>query len=115
MRHPIKGEKSTWSEYFHATCKQRWPGRFLDPVLLLAIWSAALLAIGNVCYATAGNALSTAISYALSRGTLLVSALLGITCYHEFRYADCLTWTIQITALVLFVVAIVIVAFAAKK
>lgn len=27
MRNPLKGPKCTMSEYFHATWKQRWPGR----------------------------------------------------------------------------------------
>ncbi|CBK20619.2 uncharacterized protein [Blastocystis hominis] len=105
MRWPVKGAKATWKEYFQATWKQRWP----------AIWSAALLAIGNVCFATAGSTLSTTISYALSRGTLLVSALLGILCYKEFNGANASTWATQIIALILFVVAIVVEAMAAKK
>ena len=105
MRWPVKGAKATWKEYFQATWKQRWP----------AIWSAALLAIGNVCFATAGSTLSTTISYALSRGTLLVSALLGILCYKEFNGASVTTWLTQIVALILFVVAIIVEAMAAKK
>lgn len=76
----------------------------------IAIWSAGLLAIGNFCYATAGSALTYAISYALSRGTLLVSALLGICFYHEFNKADCKTWTVQIFALLCFTAAIIVVA-----
>ena len=105
MRHPIKGPKCTFKDYFSATWKQRWP----------AIWSAGLLALGNFGYATAGSALTYAISYALSRGTLLVSALLGIIFYREFRYASRRTWTVQILALILFTAAIVCVASAARK
>lgn len=105
MRHPIKGPKCTFKDYFSATWKQRWP----------AIWSAGLLALGNFGYATAGSALTYAISYALSRGTLLVSALLGIIFYREFRYASGRTWTVQILALILFTAAIVCVASAARK
>ena len=63
MRHPLKGEKCTYSDWLHATWKQRWP----------AIWSAFLLALGNFGYASAGSQLGFAIGYALSRGTLLVS------------------------------------------
>ena len=73
-----------------------------------------MLAIGNCCYATAGNAISYAISYALSRGTLLVSALWGIIFYKEFKGADGKTWTIQIISLLCFLAAILVVAFAAK-
>ena len=47
----------------------------------VAIWSALLLAIGNFCYASTGGSLGYAISYSLSRGTLLVSALWGILYY----------------------------------
>ena len=68
-----------------------------------------------MCFATAGSTLSTTISYALSRGTLLVSALLGIVCYKEFKGANASTWATQIVALILFVVAIVVEALAAKK
>lgn len=68
-----------------------------------------------MCFATAGSTLSTTISYALSRGTLLVSALLGILCYKEFNGASALTWLTQIVALILFVVAIIVEAMAAKK
>lgn len=45
---------------------------------IVAIWSAFLLAVGNFCYASTGGSLGYAISYSLSRGTLLVSALWGI-------------------------------------
>ena len=100
MRHPLKGEKCTYSDWLHATWKQRWP----------AIWSAFLLALGNFGYASAGSQLGFAIGYALSRGTLLVSALLGICFYHEFNKADCKTWTVQIFALLCFTAAIVVVA-----
>ncbi|KAK8802858.1 hypothetical protein WA171_006529 [Blastocystis sp. BT1] len=102
MRHPLKGPKCTMKEYFSATWKQRWP----------AIWSALLLAIGNFCYASTGGSLGYAISYSLSRGTLLVSALWGILYYKEFNGADCKTWTTQLGALYLFVAAIVVVAMA---
>ena len=78
----------------------------------VAIWSALLLAIGNFCYASTGGSLGYAISYSLSRGTLLVSALWGILCYKEFNGADCKTWTTQLGALYLFVAAIVVVAMA---
>ena len=27
MRHPLKGDKCTFSDWIHATWKQRWPGR----------------------------------------------------------------------------------------
>lgn len=100
-------------EYFSATLKQRWPGMcFLRFALHLAIWSALLLAIGNFCYASTGSALGYAISYSLSRGTLLVSALWGIFFYKEFNGANCKTWTTQLAALFLFVAAILIVAIA---
>lgn len=42
-----------------------------------------------------------AIGYALSRGTLLVSALLGVFVYREFNGADAKTWAVQIAALYL--------------
>lgn len=29
MRHPLKGEKCSWKDYFKATWKQRWPGMYL--------------------------------------------------------------------------------------
>lgn len=102
MRNPLKGDKCTYSDYFHATWKQRWP----------AIWSAFLLALGNFGYASAGSQLGFAIGYALSRGTLLVSALLGVFVYREFAGADCKTWFTQITALILFFVAIILEAIA---
>ena len=70
--------------------------------------------MGNFGYASAGQQIGVAISYALSRGTLLVSALLGVFVYHEFNGADCKTWTTQITALLLFVVAIVLEAMASS-
>lgn len=71
-----------------------------------------LLALGNFGYASAGDSLGYAIGYALSRGTLLVSALLGVFVYKEFSGADCPTWTTQIIALLLFVTAILLEAFA---
>ena len=74
MRHPLKGPKCGWKDYFGASWAQRWP----------AIWSAGLLALGNFGYASAGDSLGYAIGYALSRGTLLVSALLGVFVYKEF-------------------------------
>lgn len=110
MRYPLKGERCYWRDYFKATWKQRWPGMNSLFFLCIAIWSAGLLAIGNFCYATAGSALTYAISYALSRGTLLVSALLGICFYHEFNKADCKTWTVQVFALLSFTAAIIVVA-----
>ena len=102
MRHPLKGPKCSWKDYLTASWKQRWP----------AIWSAGLLALGNFGYASAGDSLGYAIGYALSRGTLLVSALLGVFVYREFSGADCKTWTTQIIALLLFVTAILLEAFA---
>ena len=102
MRNPLKGEKCTYSDWIHATWKQRWP----------AIWSAFLLALGNWGYASAGSQLGFAIGYALSRGTLLVSALLGVFVYREFKGADCKTWTVQIAALLLFFAAILLEALA---
>ena len=102
MRHPLKGPKCGWKDYFGASWAQRWP----------AIWSAGLLALGNFGYASAGDSLGYAIGYALSRGTLLVSALLGVFVYKEFSGADCPTWTTQIIALLLFVTAILLEAFA---
>ena len=78
----------------------------------VAIWSAFLLAVGNFCYASTGGSLGYAISYSLSRGTLLVSALWGIFYYHEFRGANCKTWTTQLSALYFIVAAILCVAMA---
>ena len=78
----------------------------------VAIWSAFLLAVGHFCYASTGGSLGYAISYSLSRGTLLVSALWGIFYYHEFRGANCKTWTTQLSALYFFVAAILCVAMA---
>ena len=100
MRHPLKGPNWGWKGYFGASWAQRWP----------AIWSAGLLALGNFGYASAGDSLGYAIGYALSRGTLLVSALLFV--YKEFSGADCPTWTTQIIALLLFITAILLEAFA---
>lgn len=53
-----------------------------------------------------------AIGYALSRGTLLVSALLGVFVYREFNGADAKTWAVQIAALYLFFAAILLEAMA---
>ena len=45
----------------------------------------------------------------------VLSALLGILCYKEFNGASATTWLTQIVALILFVVAIIVEAMAAKK
>ena len=68
------------------------------------------MALGNWGYASAGSQLGFAIGYALSRGTLLVSALLGVFVYREFNGADCKTWTVQLAALYLFFAAILLEA-----
>ena len=34
MRHPLKGNKCTFSDWIHATWKQRWPGRVFFPSLM---------------------------------------------------------------------------------
>lgn len=112
MRHPLKGDKCTFSDWIHATWKQRWPGRSRRGVSCVAIWSAFLLALGNWGYASAGSQLGFAIGYALSRGTLLVSALLGVFVYREFNGADAKTWAVQIAALYLFFAAILLEAMA---
>ena len=102
MRHPLQGKKCTFSDWIHATWAQRWP----------AIWSGFLLALGNFGYASAGSELGFAVGYALSRGTLLVSALLGVCVYKEYNGADCKTWTVQIIALLLFLTSIIMEAMA---
>lgn len=105
MRNPIKGNRLYMKDYFTFGFADRWP----------AFWSAFLLAIGNVTYASAGDKLSFAISYALSRGTLLVSALWGVVYFKEFANTGRRVWYMFGTAVVLFVVAIVICAMAIEK
>ena len=55
-----------------------------------------------------------AIGYALSRGTLLVSALLGVFVYREFNGADAKTWAVQIAALYLFFAAALLLPFSGQ-
>ena len=78
------------------------------------MWSGFLLALGNWGYASAGSKLGFAIGYALSRGTLLVSALLGVFVYKEYKGADWKTWTVQIISLLLFLASILMEAMASE-